>query len=69
MLTTRIVDAKNEQITKSTRELDPSLFAKGRAFDHRFDLPRSLSACEYLLTIAVAAGGKTAERALRFRVR
>ena len=69
MLTTRIVDARNEQITKSTRELDPSLFAKGRAFDHRFDLPRNLAAGEYLFTVEIAAAGKTAERALRFRVR
>ena len=68
-LTTRIVDAKNEQITKSTRELDPSLFAPGRAFDHRFDLPRNLAAGEYLFTVGIAAGGRTAERALRFRVR
>ena len=68
-LTTRIVDAKNEQITKSTRELDPSLFAKGRAFDHRFDLPRNLAAGEYLFSVEIAADGKTAERALRFRVR
>jgi len=68
-LTTRIVDAKNEQITKSTRELDPSLFAKGRAFDHRFELPRNLAAGEYLFTVGIAAAGKTAERALRFRVR
>lgn len=68
-LTTRIVDATNEQITKSTRELDVSLFAKGRAFDHRFDLPRNLAAGEYLFTVELAADGKTAERALRFRVR
>jgi hypothetical protein len=68
-VTTRIVDAKNEQMTKSTRQLDPSLFAKGRAFDHRFDLPRNLAAGEYLFTVDVAADGKTAERALRFRVR
>jgi VWFA-related protein len=65
---TRIVDAKNEQITKSTRELDPSLF-KDRAFDHRFDLPRNLAAGEYLFTVEITAGGKTSERALRFRVR
>ena len=65
---TRIVDAKNEQITKSTRELDPSLF-KDRAFDHRFDLPRTLVAGEYLFTVEISAGGKTSERALRFRVR
>ena len=65
---TRIVDAKNEQVTKSTRELDPSLF-KDRAFDHRFELPGNLSAGEYLFTVAITAGGKTAERALRFRVR
>jgi hypothetical protein len=63
------VDAKNEQTTKSTRELDPSLFTQGRAFDHRFDLPRNLVSGEYLLTVGIAAGGKTAERALRFRVR
>ena len=69
MLTTRIVDAKNEQITKSTRELDPSLFAKGRAFDHRFDLPRNLAPGEYLFTVDIAADGKTAERALRYRIR
>lgn len=68
-LTTRIVDAKNEQITKSTRELDPSLFAEGRACDHRFDLPRNLAAGEYLFTVGIAAAGRTAERALRFRVR
>lgn len=68
-LTTRIVDAQNEQITKSTRELDPSLFAKGRAFDHRFDLPRNLGAGEYLFTVEIAAAGKTAERTLRFRIR
>jgi len=68
-LTTRIVDAKNEQTTKSTRELDPSLFTQGRAFDHRFDLPRNLVSGEYLLTVGIAAGGRTAERALRFRVR
>ena len=65
---TRIVDAKNEQITKSTRELDPSLF-KDRAFDHRFDLPRNLAAGEYLFTVEITAGGRTSERALRFRVR
>ena len=53
----------------STRELDPALFAKGRAFDHRFDLPRNLAAGEYLLSVEIAADGKTAERALRFRVR
>ena len=68
-LTTRIVDAKNEQITTSTRELEPSLFTRGRAFDHRFDLPRNLVSGEYLFTVGIAAGGKTAERALRFRVR
>jgi hypothetical protein len=68
-VTTRIVDANNEQITKSTRELDPSLFAKARAFDHRFDLPRNLAAGQYLFTVEIAAGGRTAERALRFRVR
>jgi hypothetical protein len=67
-LITRIVDAKNEQITKSTRELDPSLF-KDRAFDHRFDLPRKLAAGEYLFTVEITAGGKTSDRALRFRVR
>ena len=65
---TRIVDAKNEQVTKSTRELDPSLF-KDRAFDHRFDLPGNLAAGEYLFTVEISASGKTAERALRFRVR
>jgi len=65
---TRIVDAKNEQITKSTRELDPSLF-KDRAFDHRFDLPRNLAAGEYLFAVEITAGGKTSDRALRFRVR
>ena len=68
-LTTRILDAKNEQITKSTRELEPSLFARGRAFDHRFDLPRNLVSGEYLFTAEIAAGGKSAERALRFRLR
>jgi VWFA-related protein len=65
---TRIVDVKNEQITKSTRELDPSLF-KDRTFDHRFDLPRNLAAGEYLFTVEITAGGKTSDRALRFRVR
>jgi hypothetical protein len=65
---TRIVDAKNEQVTKSTRELDPSLF-KERAFDHRFDLPRNLAAGEYLFTVEITAGGKASERSLRFRVR
>jgi hypothetical protein len=68
-VTTRIVDAKNEQITKSTRELSPSLFEKRRAFDHRFDLPRNLTAGEYLFTVAIEANGNTAKRALRFRVR
>jgi VWFA-related protein len=68
-LTTRIVDAKNEQVTKSTRELDPSLFAKGRALDHRFDLPRNLAPGEYLFTVETAAAGTAAERALRFRIR
>jgi hypothetical protein len=55
--------------TTSTRELDPSLFAKGRAFDHRFDLPRNLAPGEYLFTVDIAADGKTAERTLRFRIR
>ena len=68
-VTTRIVDAKNEQITKSTRELSPSLFEKRRAFDHRFDLPRNLTPGEYLFTVEIQADGKTAERALRFRIR
>ena len=68
-LTTRIVDDRNEQITTSTRELDPALFATGRAFDHRFDLPRNLATGDYLFTVDIAADGKTAARALRFRVR
>jgi hypothetical protein len=62
-LTTRIVDAKNEQITKSTRDLDPSLFTQGRAFDHRFNLPRNLVSGEYLFTVGIAAGGKTGRSA------
>jgi hypothetical protein len=68
-LTTRIVDTNNEQITKSTVELDPTRFVKSRAFDRRFDLPRNLAAGEYLFTVGIAADGKTAERAVRFRVR
>jgi VWFA-related protein len=68
-LTTRIVDAKNEPITTSTRELNPTLFAKGRALDHRFELPRNLAAGEYLFSVEIAADGKTAQRAVRFRVR
>ena len=68
-VTTRIVDAKNEQITKSTRELSPSLFEKRRAFDHRFDLPRNLTPGDNLFTVEIQADGKTAERALRFRIR
>jgi VWFA-related protein len=67
-LTTRIVDANNEQITKSTRQLDAAMFTD-RAADHRFDLPRDLAAGEYLFTVEITADGNTARRALRFRIR
>ena len=35
----------------------------------RLSLPRNLAAGEYLFTVEITAGGKTSERALRFRVR
>jgi hypothetical protein len=68
--TTRIVDARNEQVTSSTRSLEPAMFTKARSFDLAFDLPtRSLAAGEYLLTVHAAAGDKSTERSVRFRVR
>jgi hypothetical protein len=69
IMTTRLVDARNERISETVRKLDVAAFEKTRSFDDRFDLPvRSLRPGEYLLTVDVAVDGKTAQRTLRFRV-
>lgn len=68
--TTRIIDARNEQVTSSTRSLDPAMFTKARSFDLPFELPlTSLPAGEYLLTVRVEGAGKSADRTMRFSVR
>jgi VWFA-related protein len=69
-MTTRLIDARNQQVSESVRTLDVASFGKTRSFDDRFDVPiRNLASGEYLLTVDVAAAGKTAQRASRFRVR
>jgi hypothetical protein len=63
---TRITDATNVVVSDSatTVKTEGSLEA-----DHRFDLPLDrLAAGEYLLTVDVEAGGRKAQRALRFTV-
>jgi len=68
-MTTRLIDARNQQVSESVRTLDVASFGTSRSFDDRFDVPlRKLASGEYLLTVDVAAGVKTARRTLRFRV-
>ena len=68
-ITTRIVDTSNKQLGDGLRRVEAAAFGKGRSFDYRFDVPVRLPKGEYLLSVDVAAGGKTAQRALRFQVR
>jgi hypothetical protein len=68
-ITTRVIDSTNKQLGDGFRNVEATSFGKSRSFDYRFDLPvRDLSRGEYLLTVDVAAGSRTAQRALRFRV-
>jgi VWFA-related protein len=68
-LTTRLVDSTNAQRGGGVRNIDAASFGPARSYDDRFDLPVRLPPGEYLLTIDAAAGGKTAQRAVRFSVR
>jgi hypothetical protein len=69
-MTTRLVNSRNERLSEAVRTVDAAAFTGARTFDNRFDIPvRSLEPGEYLLTVDVAAAGKTAQRAVRFRVR
>jgi VWFA-related protein len=67
-ITTRLVDSTNAPVGDGVRNVDVTSFSKARSFDNRFDLPVRLPRGEYLLSADVAAGGKTAQRMLRFRV-
>jgi VWFA-related protein len=67
-ITTRLVDGMNAQVGGGVRPVDVASFGTARSFDDQFDLPVQLPPGEYLLTVDVAAGGKTAQRTLRFRV-
>jgi hypothetical protein len=68
-ITTRLVDSTNAQRGGGVRNIDATSFGPARSYDDRFDLPVRLPPGEYLLTIDAAAGGKTAQRAVRFSVR
>jgi VWFA-related protein len=67
-ITTRLVDSTNAPVGDGVRNVDVTSFSKARSFDNQFDLPVRLPRGEYLLSADVAAGGKTAQRTLRFRV-
>ena len=69
-ITTRITDSDNQQIGDGIEHVGVMSFLKTRSYDYRFDLPvRELPRGEYLLTVDVAAGGRSAQRAVRFSVR
>jgi hypothetical protein len=68
-ITARITDAKGVVLGQDSQTIGGRPAAPGSAGDFRTDLPlESLPAGEYLLTIHAAAGGHSAERALRFLV-
>jgi hypothetical protein len=67
-ITTRLVDSTNAPVGDGVRNVDVTSFSKARSFDNQFDLPVRLPRGEYLLSADVAAGGKTVQRTLRFRV-
>ena len=67
-ITTRLIDSRNAQVGGGVRTLEVTDFTKARLFDDQFELPVRLPPGEYLLTIDVAAGGRSAQRTVRFRV-
>jgi hypothetical protein len=70
IVTTRLIDAANTQLSEHLQNVEGAAFMKTRSFDYRFDVPvQDLARGEYLLTVDVAAGEKRAHRSLRFRVR
>ncbi len=68
-VTTHLTDAKGEVLATDVQTLDGEPDEARSAADYQIALPlTSLDAGEYLLTVSVAAGDKTAQRELRFRV-
>jgi hypothetical protein len=68
-ITTHIVDTSNKTVgDDGSKEVEPMAFSKSRTFDYSVDVPTSLPAGEYLLTINGAAGKNAASRMVRYRV-
>jgi VWFA-related protein len=68
-VTTRLTNAKNEVVATDTEQLVGEAAGTGSAAGYRIALPVStLTPGEYLLSTSVAAGSRTAQRQLRFRV-
>ncbi len=65
-----ILDAAGKTVFSRTDTLAPDRFGTNRAADHQLRLPlATLSAGDYLLTLATTVGKTTAKRDVRFQVR
>jgi VWFA-related protein len=68
-VTTQLTDAKGEELARDVQTLDGESDGERSAADYQMSVPVSaLGAGDYLMTVSVAAAGKTAERRLRFKV-
>jgi VWFA-related protein len=67
-ITTRLLDANDQQIGSGSRQVDPPAFSTARSFDYVFEVPLRVPSGEYLLIIDVSAGNKRVQRALRYHV-
>jgi hypothetical protein len=67
-ITTRLIDASDQQIGSGSRQVDPSAFSTARSFDYVFEVPLRVPSGEYLLVLNVSAGDKQVQTSLRYQV-